>query len=78
MYEDCLSKRGAQVVMGMAHVHATDVITIKAPEAVIIIVKQFLQHLDVNTLYVQLEYFHAVVKSVQRVLDVLVMLTDLI
>jgi hypothetical protein len=63
--------------MATEHVRATDVITIKVLAAGTIILKQFLQHLDVNTQYVQLEYFHAVVKSVQHVLDVPVMLTDL-
>ena len=64
--------------MATEHVRVTDVITIKVLAAGIIILKQFLPHQDVSTQFVPLEYFHAVVKSVQRVLDVPATLTDLI
>jgi hypothetical protein len=78
MYVDCLLKRGVLVEMATAHVPAIDVSTIKVRVVVIIILKQLLQCLDVSTRYVQLEYFHAVVKSVQHVLDVPATLMDLI
>jgi hypothetical protein len=78
MYVDCLLKRGVLVEMATAHVPAIDVITTKAQAAAIIILKQLLQCLDVSTRYVQLEYFHAVVKSVQHVLAVPATLMDLI
>jgi hypothetical protein len=78
MYVDCLLNYGVLAAMALEHVRVTDVITIKALAAVIIIVKQFLQHLDVSTQYVQLEYSHAAVKSVQHVPGVLAMLMVLV
>jgi hypothetical protein len=73
-----LLKHGVLAAMATEHVLATDVIDTKAHRADITIPERFQLFLAVYTLYVQEEYFLAVLLIVQDVRDALAMSTDLI